>query len=495
MKALLMSYPKTGFLLFLLLLTKSFIAQTGGAIYQKGPDMMRAKIYPMAALLDNGNVMGFGGREVNFVSCSYADVYDPVANSFSEVPMNFPHDAAAIVKLSDGRYFLIGGSEDLGVAPGYASTEVYDPITGIFDTKASMTMGRMQVGAAQLAGGDVLVVGGWYNPTGAASAEIHDLSANTFTVVTGSLNSPRANAIVLPTNDGGAIIAGGWPTYGGASNTTVEYYNSTNQSFSLVSTQVIPTDSGWELSPIYTRDMKDSRMNNGKYVLLAHRYMTNLEFALIEFDPATKTFAKINTQTPLIDNYTDEGFIDLVLNKAHNLVYVLGTKAWQDPQEVCLVTVNLSTGQVHHPGSTFKMPTAEYFYPAMTFIPSNGKILVQGINSSNTSYFTGTNKTYILTPQIQVGVEGDELFNNVMKVYPNPASESFYVELKLSEPTNIGIRILDRLGRIVDSKSEMVNQVGTFIKQIDAAYIPAGFYLLEIQIGDRLYHQNVVLGL
>lgn len=467
-------------------------AQTGGAIYQKGSDMARAKIYPMAAVLDNGKVMGFGGREYNFVSCSYADVYDPVANTFTEVPMNFPHDAAAIVKLSNGSFFLIGGSADLGVAPGYSSTEIYDQTTGGFDTKASMTMARMQVGAVQLANGDVLAVGGWYNPAGASSAEVYSLAANTFTATTGSLNVPRAHPLVLPTQDGGAVIAGGWPTYGGPTHTSFEYYNPSSQSFSLVANQLIPADSGWMLNPIYTRAMKDNQMSNGKYLLLAYRQLGSLEYALIEFDPVSKTFAKVNTQTALLDSYTDAGFTDLILDEAQNIVYLMGSKANADPQQLCLVTVNLSTGQVYHPGSTFTLPADEYFYPAMTFIPSNGKILVQGINASNASYFYGTNKTYILTPQT-VGIQDGDILGNSLKVYPNPAAGSFQVELKLATPSDISLRLIDKMGRVVGSKSERANQEGVFLTEMDLSTIPTGVYSLEVQKGERLYHQNIVI--
>jgi hypothetical protein len=63
----------------------------------------------------NGKIISFGGRENGFVSCAYADIYDPSTNSFSEMPMNFTHDFAAVAKLSDGRYFIAGGGQDWGV--------------------------------------------------------------------------------------------------------------------------------------------------------------------------------------------------------------------------------------------------------------------------------------------------------------------------------------------------------------------------------------------
>ncbi len=277
----------------LLLLTNFFsYAQTGGAIFETGPVMMKAKIYPVASVLDNGQIISFGGRENGFISCAYADKYDPSTNLFSDNAMNFTHDMAAVTKLSDGRYFIAGGGQNSGV-PAYATTEMYDNATGTFTIKASMIAARMMLASTQLTSGKVLIAGAWYDNTAASYGELYDPVTDTYTA-TGALNQPRAQQILLPTTDGGAVMAGGWPTYGGAVFTGTEYYNASTNAFENLNSELIPDDAGWLLSAIYTRPIDDSRMSNGNYILLAYRSAPTLEFALIEFNPTTQVIFKTN---------------------------------------------------------------------------------------------------------------------------------------------------------------------------------------------------------
>lgn len=65
-------------LLFLIgIITINFAkAQTGGATFVAGPTMMRGKVFPTTSLLNDGRVMSFSGRETNFISCAWADLYD-----------------------------------------------------------------------------------------------------------------------------------------------------------------------------------------------------------------------------------------------------------------------------------------------------------------------------------------------------------------------------------------------------------------------------------
>lgn len=467
-------------------------AQTGGAVYEKGPAMKRAKLYPTSVLLNNGKIMSFGGREYNFVSGAYAELYDPVAKSFTEMPMNFPHDGFATVKLTDGRYFLIGGSHDLGVAPGYSSTEMYNPATNTFDTKASMTKARMQLGAAQLKNGKVLIAGAWYNPSGAQTGEIYDTSANTFDA-TGNLNQSRANPIVIATNDGGAVVVGGWPTYGGSIYTNVEYYRANTNDYVVQSTQIIPSDSGWLLSPIYSRPITDSRMNDGRYLLLASRSNPASEFALLVFNPETKLFSKFATNKPLKDAFTDGGFFDLVLDNTHNLAYIMGVDSGYIPQRLCLLTVNLANGNVYHPGSTYIMPDGEYLYPTFTYLPAQDQILVQGVNGSNNSYFTGTDKTYLLTPKYALDVK-QSVGTSAMQasVYPNPASDVLNIDIKLQNPQNIEISLVDLQGKMVAGKCAFVNSNHVQMP-INVGHLPSGFYQLRIITSESIIHKTIVI--
>lgn len=465
-------------------------AQTGGAIFTSGPTMMKEKIYPTSTLLDNGNVISFSGREYNFISCQYSDIYSTSGNTFTETQMNFPHDASATVKLSDGRYFLLGGSENLGV-PAYATTEMYDPGTSTFTAKANMTMGRMQHAAVQLANGNVLVVGAWYNNTGAQFGELYDTTTNTFTP-TGALNDPRAQPVVFPTTDGGAIVTGGWPSYGGSIKTTVEYYSAATNSFTTQSTELIPADSGWIPMISFTRLVSDSKMSNGKYLMMANRNITTPEYAILEFDPATKLFTKMTTSSPLRDSLTDGGFFDFVLNKNDNMAYLIGIDSGYDPQRVCVITVNLSTGDVFHPTTTYTLPNAEYFYAAYTYIPSNGKILVMGVNGTNNSYFTGTDKTYLLTPQITIGTTNLTRNNLDVRCYPNPAFDKLNVSFNSISVDNYNIELIDMLGRTCLSESKKTN-IGEQKWSLKTASLNPGMYILSIRSGQKQYIQNVII--
>lgn len=473
---------------------QSLSAQQGGALFQAGPTMMRGKIFPTATLLDNGNVITFSGRETNFVSCLYSDMYNATNNTFTENAMNFPHDGSATVRLSDGRFFLLGGSMDLGVAPGYATTEMYNQTTSTFEIKASMTMSRMQHGAVQLANGKVLVVGAWYNTSGATYGEIYDTASNSFTA-TGALNDPRSQPFVFPTNDGGAIITGGWPSYGGAVKTTVEYYQTTTNDFITQSSELIPADPGWLPLAIYTRPFADFKMSNGKYMMMAYRTSPVTEYALIEFDPATKLFSKFNTSSPLIDSLTDGGFADFVLNNNDNIAYLVGFDSGYDPQRVSLVAVDLSNGNIYHPTTTFTLPAQEYFYAAYTYMPSVEKILVQGVNSGNTSYFTGTNKTYLLTPQMipsginNINSEGNES----ILCYPNPAQDAFTIEFEATSNTRYTLKLIDMFGRIIYLENKEVAQTGSHQWIVNSSNIPTGLYKLLLSTSNQVKSKSILI--
>lgn len=480
---------------FWLAFVSSTFAQTGGAQYQVGPNMLRAKIFPPATLLDNGNVITFGGREYNFVSCSYSDMYDPNTNTFTESAMNYPHDGSATIKLADGRYFLLGGAEDLGIAPGYATTEMYNPLTNTFETKAAMTMSRCNLSGTQLNNGKVLIVGAWYNNNGAANGEIYDTSSNTFTATAGALVQPRAQPIVLPTTDGGAVIAGGYPTYGGSIYTSVEYYQTASNDFVLQSSEVIPSDPGWLLNPVYTKPLSDLKMSNGNYLLFASRTgASGSEFALIIFDPTTKLFSKFVTVDPLKDSLTDGGLFDVILNKADNFAYLMGVDSATDPNKLSLVTVNLANGQAFHPSNTFTMPANEYFYAAYTYMPAKGQILVQGINATNAGYFTGTNKTYLLTPQITLGSTAFDTQSDFQVLsYPNPANSELHVEINANKSSSVRVSLVDIFGRTVFQSPKQISVQGKTRFSLNTQQIPSGVYNLSIVTESQMHVERIVI--
>lgn len=453
-------------------------AQSGGAIFTVGPVMHRLRIDPNMTTMDDGRIATFGGREYNFVSCAYADLYDPGTNTFTEVAMNNPHDMSSVVKLSSGKYMLVGGSMDLGVAPGYATTETFNPATNTFSATANMNYARCWMGATQLANGKVLVAGAWYNTPGATYGDVYDTATNTFTL-TAAMNQPRANPMVLPTNDTGAMVFGGWPSYGGTNYTSVEYYSYADNSFHPVSSEILTSDPGWLVSgtPYQRSSSADFRMGDGKYLLLANRSTPTNDFALLTFDPATKAFARIATSSPLMDAATDGGFYDIVLDKTNNYAYLLGVDSGSDPLKLSLVAVDLATGTVYHSGTSYTLPASEYLYPNMAFIPSNGKILLEGISTSNSDYYHATDKTYLLTPTPSLSIETMRSKETGILVYPNPVDDRLNLRFNQETSAAISVHIYDLTGRILITGNYATSGSMTTIPTTQLA---SGLYICEV---------------
>lgn len=115
-----------------------------------------------ATLLDDGRVLIAGGS----TSVSYAaargrrtaELYDPATGTFTLAwPMTAPRQNHAAVPLDDGRVFLAGGSR--GPATGHllASTEFFDPLTGLFARGPEMSAARLGNGTIRLRDGRVLM--------------------------------------------------------------------------------------------------------------------------------------------------------------------------------------------------------------------------------------------------------------------------------------------------------------------------------------------------
>jgi Secretion system C-terminal sorting domain len=474
-------------LLALLSVSLSTFAQSGGANFLAGPVMNSTRIYPTMATLPDGRVAAFGGRAVGFISSSYADFYDPTANTFTEIPMNFPHDATCVVKLFDGRYYIIGGSQSLGVAPGYSSCEIFNPATNTFTTAGSMDYARMWMSAAQLTNGHVLIAGAWYDNTAAGVGEYYDTGGHTYTL-TGALNQPCADPLMLPTNDGGAMLIGGFPVFGGSDYTRVEYYNPSDNAFHAVSSEIIPADPGWLVTgwPFHNRPYSDYKMSNGKYLIGASR---TGEYAFLTFDPATKAFAKIVTSTPLMDSWTNGGFYDFVLDKVNNIAYFLGVDSGYDPIRISLIATDLTTGNVYHPASTFTMPSGEYLYPTIAFMPSNGKILLEGVSSTTGDYFHATDKSYIITPQSRLEVEQANAGKLNVTCYPNPASDVLRFRFENTTAGKAEINIYDMMGRMVANKNAMTSDQSV---SIPVDQLPEGMYFYEIRTNETIARDKFI---
>ncbi len=167
-----------------------------------------------ATLLPNGTVLIAGGCYVGngLPTLASAEIYDPGAGSFSSTgPLLTRRYGHSATLPADGKVLVAGG---VGSNDGYsfftlASAELYDPVAATFSATGSLNTAR-SAPATLLNNGQVLVAGGGGVGTGApfGSAELYDPTVGTFSY-TGSLITARGGNSSTLLQDGKVLIAGG----------------------------------------------------------------------------------------------------------------------------------------------------------------------------------------------------------------------------------------------------------------------------------------------
>ena len=188
---------------------------------------------PQAILLPNGTVLVAGGSSVGVnvqsrgrnpraILLPNAVVYDSKTNSWKNTGnLQNPRFTPAAILLPNGTGMLLGGTSDGTNNGALKSTEVYDPNTNTWSSKADMSAPRNNPSAILLPNGAVFVDNGTNaillpNRPGIApqdvgipaNAETYDYTANNFSVEPNP-SAPRNNpaAILLP--NGTVLEAGG----------------------------------------------------------------------------------------------------------------------------------------------------------------------------------------------------------------------------------------------------------------------------------------------
>jgi ferric-dicitrate binding protein FerR (iron transport regulator) len=166
-----------------------------------------------ATLLGDGTVLVSGGaadladvsahRDRVLASC---ERFDPRSNSFHAAgSMAIPRYKHSATLLPDGRVFILGGSDTRMVRHRYATTEIYDPLSGIWSVTPNMTAARYKIRDAVvvLDNGDVLVAGG------GARAEVWDSRQGFFRPLAHA-RSGNFYSTATRLDDGRVFIAGGY---------------------------------------------------------------------------------------------------------------------------------------------------------------------------------------------------------------------------------------------------------------------------------------------
>ena len=185
---------------------------SGGSFSYTQGTMSAAREGHAATLLADGRVLITGGcnnsntAEVkcdNFLST--ADIYDPVAGSFSQTgSMTTPRKNHTTTLLPDGKVLIVGGSDGVNTL---ASAEIYDPGTGKFSQAGRLTDARKFHTASQLPDGKVLIAGGEaVQPL--SSMEVYDPSSGVFSVAS-PMSAPKSKHAATLLADGTVLLFGG----------------------------------------------------------------------------------------------------------------------------------------------------------------------------------------------------------------------------------------------------------------------------------------------
>jgi len=192
--------------------------------FTKGPDLsIEHAVHTQSALLD-GRFLIVGGVDVLNDPQKACDYYDPKTKSFVKGPvMTDARMGHAAVTLKDGRVLVSGGlskiitSDVLGtIGSTLASTEIWDPKTGLWTKGPNLSRPRVGHSSTLLPDGRVLIAGGLtYTtiiiiklPAFTNTCEIFDPVKNTVTNVAGMV-TPRCLFAAEPLVDGRVLVAGG----------------------------------------------------------------------------------------------------------------------------------------------------------------------------------------------------------------------------------------------------------------------------------------------
>jgi hypothetical protein len=268
------------------------------------------------------------------------------------------HQGAAL--LADGRVLQVGGIADFGLV--LASAETWDPTTGQFTATGSLTDARMRPTTVALADGRVLVTGGRGGNQGDtifASAEVYDPATGHFSA-TGSMTVPRYVTAAVRLDDGKVLLAGGF-NFTDDTLASAELYDPANGTFAPTGSLAAPRDPG----------ARAAKLADGR-VLIAGGYDNSGALGTAEvYDPATAQF------TPT-GNLTQPRGDHAVAALADGRVLIVGGLGNSD---------YLAQAEIYDPATGTFSPTGSLAHvranPTATLL-ADGRVLVAGGNGNVT---------------------------------------------------------------------------------------------------------------
>lgn len=198
--------------------------------------LITPRLNPTVTLLKNGRVLVAGGYEgtSHGTPLATAEIYEPKSGKFVETgSMKTARRNASATRLRDGSVLITGGYNGEAVN----SPEVFNPQTRMFSSAASMSTARRYPSATRLPDGAVLIAGGFASAYGdpLSSSERFLPSTRTGKTATGkfikagSMHTARARHTATKVGNKTILITGGYD--GIHPLASAEVYNVSRQTF------------------------------------------------------------------------------------------------------------------------------------------------------------------------------------------------------------------------------------------------------------------------
>src|SRR5438094_1328428 len=194
------------------LLIKGIISQVPTGAWASAGNMASPRSGAATVALQDGRLLITGGDAPdatgNSVALASAEVFDASGNFTAAAPMNYARTKHTAVALQDGRVLVAGGIGGGGTA--IDSAEIYDPVANTWTVTGSLKVARSGHTASLLADGTVIIAGGDNAGVAQNSLEVFDPTAGVFTTATGAMSSPRESHAAAVLQDGRVLVVGGY---------------------------------------------------------------------------------------------------------------------------------------------------------------------------------------------------------------------------------------------------------------------------------------------
>ncbi len=94
-------------------------------------------------------------------------------------------------------------------------------------------------------------------------------------------------------------------------------------------------------------------------------------------------------------------------------------------------------------------------------------------------------------PSCTVGI-AQHANNNLLNIFPNPASNFVQVDLKYAAKGTVEISINDLAGKTVQSNN-FINDNGNFMQTIDVSNLAKGFYMINVKLGNQQWERKITI--